>query len=200
MCSHLVTHIASTGVRAGLLHAAPAYLSPSDPAYLSPSDPAYLSPSDPAYLSPSDPAYLSPSDPAYLSPSDPAYLSPSDPAYLSPSDPAYLSPSDPAYLSPPDPALSRTQSPLEYKQEYGTSSKETRKYKFASLSDLALVPLDRGLDPVEAGVERVDRQEFVSLLSGLLRLGPASRLTPDQALLRPFITQHHLAVHTNVPM
>lgn len=107
---------------------------------------------------------------------------------------------DPTYMSLSDLALSCPQSQLEYKQEYGTSSKETRRYKFASLSDLALVPLDRGLDPLEAGVERVDRQEFVSLLSGLLRLGPPSRLTPDQALLRPFITQHHLAIHTNVPM
>ena len=92
------------------------------------------------------------------------------------------------------------QSAAEYKREYGTSSKETRRYKFDRLSDLALVPLDPGLDAVETMAERVDRQEFVSLLSGLLRLGPSSRLTPEQALQRPFITQHHLAVHTSVPM
>ena len=99
-------------------------------------------------------------------------------------------------VPPPPPP----QSPLEYKHEYGTSSKETRRYKFDSLSDLALVPLDPMLDALEAAVEKVDRQEFVSLLSGLLRLGDAARLTPEQALHKPFITQHHLAVHTNVPM
>ena len=91
----------------------------------------------------------------------------------------------------------RLKSVAEYFIEYGVRSKESRKYIFTALSDLTRIPLEASQDEVELSILQLDRQEFVSLLSGLLRLDTSQRLTPEQALHKPFITLHHLAVHAH---
>lgn len=89
--------------------------------------------------------------------------------------------------------------PQEMEKEAMVTSKETRKFIFNSLSELARVPMCSSSNShVESSIEHLDRGEFVSLLSGLLRFDPQTRLTPEQALHKPFITLHHLAVHTNL--
>lgn len=79
--------------------------------------------------------------------------------------------------------------------------KETRKYVLQSLSELNRITLPGNKDNDNNGVIRqMDRSEFVSFLSTLLRIDPASRITPQQALQKPFITMYHLAAHSNSPM
>lgn len=76
--------------------------------------------------------------------------------------------------------------------------KETRKYVFQSLSELNRIMLPGNKDHDNSGViGQMDRSEFVSFLSSLLRIDPASRITPQQALQKPFITMYHLAAHSN---
>lgn len=86
-------------------------------------------------------------------------------------------------------------------RETGTKMKETRKYVLQSLSELNRITLPGNKDNDNNGVIRqMDRSEFVSFLSTLLRIDPASRITPQQALQKPFITMYHLAAHSNSPM
>ena len=78
--------------------------------------------------------------------------------------------------------------------------KETRKYVFQSLSELNRVTLPGNKDHDSSGViGQMDRSEFVSFLSSLLRIDPSSRITPQQALQKPFITMYHLAAHSSSP-
>lgn len=79
--------------------------------------------------------------------------------------------------------------------------KETRKYVFQSLSELNRIALPGNKDHENNGlIGQMDRSEFVSFLSSLLRIEASSRITPQQALQKPFITMYHLAAHSNSPM
>ena len=83
-------------------------------------------------------------------------------------------------------------------RETGTKMKETRKYVFQSLSELNCVTLPGNKDHDSNGViGQMDRSEFVSFLSSLLRIDPSSRITPQLALQKPFITMYHLAAHSS---
>ena len=85
-------------------------------------------------------------------------------------------------------------------RETGTKMKETRKYVFQSLSELNRITLPGNKDHDGSGViGQMDRSEFVSFLSSLLRIDPSSRITPQQALQKPFITMYHLAAHSSSP-
>lgn len=83
-------------------------------------------------------------------------------------------------------------------RETGTKVKETRKYIFQSLSELNRISLPGNKDLERGSVGQMDRSEFVSFLSSLLKIDPLSRITPCQALQKPFITMYHLAAHTHL--
>ena len=91
------------------------------------------------------------------------------------------------------------QTTSQYAQETGLQSKESRKYIFRSLLDLAHVSIHQPIDNQEAILTSVDRMEFISLLSRMLTLDPIKRIRPMAALQMPFITMQHLAMHTQAP-
>lgn len=78
--------------------------------------------------------------------------------------------------------------PQQFEAVTGIASKETRKFIFKSISDLA-----HGSDLVH----QLDCVQFVSLLSAMLTVDPSARITPSHALQHPFITMQHLAMHTS---
>ena len=90
---------------------------------------------------------------------------------------------------------------MQVERETGTKVKETRKYVFQSLSELNRITLPGNRDHDDNGViGQMDRSEFVSFLSSLLRIDPSSRITPQHALQKPFITMYHLSAHSTSPV
>ena len=90
---------------------------------------------------------------------------------------------------------------MQVERETGTKVKETRKYVFQSLSELNRITLPGNRDHDDNGViGQMDRSEFVSFLSSLLRIDPSSRITPQHALQKPFITMYHLSAHSTSSM
>ena len=71
-------------------------------------------------------------------------------------------------------------------------SRETRKFILTSLADIARIGNHGNND----FVSKMDCEQFVSLLTLMLSFDPAHRATPTQALQHPFLTMHHLAMHT----
>jgi homeodomain interacting protein kinase len=87
-------------------------------------------------------------------------------------------------------------SQTRYTQETGLQCKESRKYIFRSLLDLAHVGVQQTMDNQEAILTSLDRMEFISLLSRMLTLNPSQRIRPEAALQMPYIMMQHLAMHT----
>lgn len=58
----------------------------------------------------------------------------------------------------------------EYELEMSTKSKETRRYVFNCLDDIAQVHLPTDLDDIDRMCERCDRQEFVDILKNMLSM------------------------------
>lgn len=80
----------------------------------------------------------------------------------------------------------------EFEMEASTKSKETRRYIFNCLDDIAQVHLPRDLDEIDSMVERCDRQEFVDILKLMLSMDQERRLTPQGGLQHKFIKMTHL--------
>jgi hypothetical protein len=80
----------------------------------------------------------------------------------------------------------------EFELEASTKSKETRRYIFNCLDDIAQVHLPRDLDEIDSMVERCDRQEFVDILKLMLSMDQERRLTPSGGLEHKFIKMNHL--------
>nr|CAD2195461.1 unnamed protein product [Meloidogyne enterolobii] len=80
----------------------------------------------------------------------------------------------------------------EFEMEVSTKSKETRRYIFNCLDDIAQVHLPRDLDEIDSMVERCDRQEFVDILKLMLSMDQERRLTPQGGLQHKFIKMTHL--------
>lgn len=62
------------------------------------------------------------------------------------------------------------QTPDEHKCETGISSKETRKYIFNGLDDMAQVNMPGDLEGGDLVAELIDRYQFIDLLKGMLHL------------------------------
>ena len=87
-----------------------------------------------------------------------------------------------------------TQSPHTYETETGIQWKESRRFIFNSISDIAGSCRGNHNGSV---VHQLDCLQFVSLLGSMLQLDPSQRILPSSALQHPFITMQHLAMHTN---
>ena len=83
--------------------------------------------------------------------------------------------------------------------ETGIQSKESRKYIFHSLLDMAKVLTPPTSDSQESALMSMDRLEFISLLTRMLTLDPSQRIKPTAAQQMPFLTFQHLAMHTHTP-
>ncbi|VDO98191.1 unnamed protein product [Soboliphyme baturini] len=75
----------------------------------------------------------------------------------------------------------------EHESESGIKSKETRKYVFNCLDDIAQVNVPRDLEGIDLICGRIDRQEFVNILKKMLCMDQEHRLTPAEGLMHPFI-------------
>uniref|UniRef100_A0A0N5AZI0 non-specific serine/threonine protein kinase n=1 Tax=Syphacia muris TaxID=451379 RepID=A0A0N5AZI0_9BILA len=80
----------------------------------------------------------------------------------------------------------------EHEHDSPSKSKETRKYVFNCLDDVAQVrPIEAdGLDGV---CEKLDRLEFVDLLKKMLSMDQDKRITPYDGLQHPFVRMTHIA-------
>ena len=86
----------------------------------------------------------------------------------------------------------RLKTPEEYEAEFNIKSKEARKYIFNHLKDMAQVNVPNHLDGPELAAEKVDRNEFISILEKMLTIDPKRRITPQEALECSFVTMSHL--------
>ncbi|EGT49871.1 hypothetical protein CAEBREN_13790 [Caenorhabditis brenneri] len=71
-------------------------------------------------------------------------------------------------------------------------SKETRKYIFQSIDDIARVFHPFESDPIEHLCDRIDRTEFVEVLKKMLVLNPDFRITPSEGLDSKFVSMTHI--------
>ncbi|XP_052438598.1 homeodomain-interacting protein kinase 3 isoform X1 [Carassius gibelio] len=95
----------------------------------------------------------------------------------------------------------RLKSTEEHETETGLKSKESRKYIFSCLDDVAhvrifgsrtQVNLVMNLEGCDLLAEKVDRAEFVGLLKKMLLIDAEERIAPSDALSHPFVTMQHL--------
>ncbi|KAJ8002796.1 hypothetical protein DPEC_G00162690 [Dallia pectoralis] len=80
----------------------------------------------------------------------------------------------------------------EHETETGMKSKETRKYIFSCLDDMAHVNLVLNMEGSDLLAEKADRREFVGLLKSMLLIEAESRIAPPDVLSHPFVTMQHL--------
>uniref|UniRef100_A0A914H0I9 non-specific serine/threonine protein kinase n=1 Tax=Globodera rostochiensis TaxID=31243 RepID=A0A914H0I9_GLORO len=86
----------------------------------------------------------------------------------------------------------RLKSMEEYELEMSTKSKETRRYVFNCLDDIAQVHIPTDLDDIDRMCERCDRQEFVDILKQMLSMDQDRRLTPAGGLQHKFVKMSHM--------
>ncbi|KAK4337261.1 hypothetical protein RND71_043259 [Anisodus tanguticus] len=86
----------------------------------------------------------------------------------------------------------RLKSPEEHESETNFKSKETRKYIFNCLDDMAQVNVPTDLEGGELLAEKADRKEFIDLLKRMLTLDQDKRISPGEALNHNFVTLNHL--------
>ncbi|KAG8431623.1 hypothetical protein GDO86_017882 [Hymenochirus boettgeri] len=80
----------------------------------------------------------------------------------------------------------------EHEAETGIKSKETRKFIFNSLDEIAHVNMMMDLDGSDLVAEKADRREFVALLKKMLMIDADKRISPADALNHSFISMNHL--------
>lgn len=90
------------------------------------------------------------------------------------------------------PVYWRLKTPEEHERETSSRSKETRKYVFNCLDDMAQVNMPTDLDGVDMLCEKLDRQEFVDILKRMLSMDQDRRLTPAEGLQHPFVHMNHI--------
>ena len=86
----------------------------------------------------------------------------------------------------------RLKTPEEHEAETNTKSKETRKYIFNCLEDMAQVNVPNDLDGADLAAEKVDRSAFIQILKRMLTIDQKCRITPREALNHPFLTLTNL--------
>lgn len=79
----------------------------------------------------------------------------------------------------------------EHEAEFNIRSKESRKYIFNCLDDMAQVNVPTNLDGAELLAEKADRREFIDLLKRMLTLDQERRITPGEALNHSFVVLNH---------
>ena len=87
----------------------------------------------------------------------------------------------------------RLRTPEEVEIETKIKSKEARKYIFNCLEDMGQVNVPTDLERGELLAEKVDRREFIDLLTKMLTMDQEARITPSEALNHPFVSMSHLA-------
>uniref|UniRef100_A0A8C8B3C3 non-specific serine/threonine protein kinase n=1 Tax=Otus sunia TaxID=257818 RepID=A0A8C8B3C3_9STRI len=87
--------------------------------------------------------------------------------------------------------LWRLKTPDDHEAETGIKSKETRKYIFNCLDDMAQVNMTADLEGSDMLVEKADRREFIDLLKKMLTIDAEERITPTETLTHPFVTMTH---------
>jgi len=86
----------------------------------------------------------------------------------------------------------------QYERETGVKSKEARKFIFKNIDDIQQIHLKQdNISNQQLQAEKLDRHYFVDLLKKMIHLDQHKRITPNQALLHPFITLEHLVDFTN---
>ncbi|XP_061542134.1 homeodomain-interacting protein kinase 2-like [Phycodurus eques] len=96
----------------------------------------------------------------------------------------------------------RLKTPEHYQQETGFAARDTRKIKLTSLNHLQqLRPwFFDAKHPADKDVYTDDKQMFVDMLKGMLRLNASQRLTPRHVLAHQFVTMSHLKPHHDVSL
>ncbi|XP_056290697.1 homeodomain-interacting protein kinase 1-like [Pseudoliparis swirei] len=88
--------------------------------------------------------------------------------------------------------------PEQFHRETGIRSSETRCEKFSSLYDLLHMQLIESTTTADKVSESNDRLLFGNILSGMLELDAARRLTPRQVLQHQFTSMHHMSSRYHV--
>ncbi|XP_074158269.1 homeodomain-interacting protein kinase 1-like [Sminthopsis crassicaudata] len=88
--------------------------------------------------------------------------------------------------------LWRLKTPEEHEWETGIKSRDTRKYIFNCLDDMAQVNMSTDLEGTDMWAETADRREFIDLLKKMLTIDADKRATPWKTLNHPFVTMTHL--------
>ncbi|KAI6188138.1 Homeodomain-interacting protein kinase 4 [Aphelenchoides besseyi] len=87
----------------------------------------------------------------------------------------------------------RMKQPDEFERESSIKSKETRKYVFNCLDDIAQLHTPTDMDTIDMMCEKADRIEFVNILKLMLRMDQDRRLTPSGGLQHRFVKMTHLS-------
>ncbi|CAD5221648.1 unnamed protein product [Bursaphelenchus xylophilus] len=87
----------------------------------------------------------------------------------------------------------RLKDPGEFEAENSIKSKETRKYVFNCLDDIAALHVPNDMDSIDTMCEKADRQEFVDILKLMLSMDQEKRLTPSGGLQHKFVKMTHLS-------
>jgi homeodomain interacting protein kinase len=90
----------------------------------------------------------------------------------------------------------RLKTPEEHENETAIKSKETRKYVFNCLDDVAQVNPCTDLDATEQACESLDRAQFIDVLKRMLSMEQDRRLTPAEGLQHPFVRLTHVLEYT----
>ncbi|XP_063291547.1 homeodomain-interacting protein kinase 2-like [Pelobates fuscus] len=86
----------------------------------------------------------------------------------------------------------RLKIPDDFEMRTGIKSKETRRYIFKSLDEIAQMNIRSDLSGIDRLVEMADREQFIDLLKKMLCIDASKRITPTEILSHPFITMSHL--------
>ncbi|CAH2318798.1 Homeodomain-interacting kinase 2 [Pelobates cultripes] len=91
----------------------------------------------------------------------------------------------------------RLKIPDDFEMRTGIKSKETRRYIFESLDEIAQMNIRSDLSGIDRLVEMADRKQFIDLLKKMLCIDASKRITPTEILSHPFITMSHLQGFTH---
>uniref|UniRef100_A0A0N5C6L1 non-specific serine/threonine protein kinase n=1 Tax=Strongyloides papillosus TaxID=174720 RepID=A0A0N5C6L1_STREA len=91
----------------------------------------------------------------------------------------------------------RLKTPEEHEADTGIKSKDTRKYIFNCLDDIAIANHPEGYDNSFLLCEKADRTEFIDLLKKMLAMDQEKRITPSEALEHNFLKMNHFSHYGN---
>uniref|UniRef100_A0A0N4Z7U6 non-specific serine/threonine protein kinase n=1 Tax=Parastrongyloides trichosuri TaxID=131310 RepID=A0A0N4Z7U6_PARTI len=91
----------------------------------------------------------------------------------------------------------RLKTPEEHENDTGIKSKDTRKYIFNCLEDIAIANPPEGYDNSFLLCEKTDRTEFIDLLKKMLAMDQERRISPSEALEHNFLKMNHFSNYGN---
>lgn len=91
----------------------------------------------------------------------------------------------------------RLKTPEEHEADTGIKSKDTRKYIFNCLDDIAIANHPEGYDNSFLLCEKADRTEFIDLLKKMLTMDQERRISPTEALEHNFLKMNHFSHYGN---